>query len=113
MTAATYDLMIDQGSDFAIDLTITEGGSAKNLTGYSGRAQLRTTHTASSATASFTCSVVGSAADGVMKMELSAATTTAIAAGRYVYDLEIHTSSDAIVKRLIEGTVTINPEVTR
>ena len=113
MTAATYDLMIDQGSDFAIDLTITEGGSAKNLTGYSGRAQLRTTHAASSTTASFTCSIVGSAADGVMKMELPAATTTSIAAGRYVYDLEIYTSSDAIVKRLIEGTVTINPEVTR
>ena len=34
MTAATYDLVIDQGSDFAIDLTITESGTAKNLTGY-------------------------------------------------------------------------------
>ena len=36
MTAATYDLMIDQGSDFAVDLAITEAGSEKNLTGYSG-----------------------------------------------------------------------------
>ena len=112
MTAATYDLVIDQGSDFAIDLTITEGGSAKNLTGYSGRAQLRTTHTASSATASFTVSVVNASA-GTMKMELSSATTAGIAAGRYVYDLEIHTSGDATVKRLIQGSVTINPEVTR
>ena len=112
MTAATYDLVVDQGSDFAIDLTITEGGSAKNLTGYSGRAQLRTTHTASSATASFTVSVVNASA-GTMKMELSSATTAGIAAGRYVYDLEIHTSGDATVKRLIQGSVTINPEVTR
>ena len=46
-------------------------------------------------------------------MELSASTTTSMTAGRYVYDLEIHTASDAIVKRLIEGSVTINPEVTR
>ena len=46
-------------------------------------------------------------------MEMSAATTTGIAAGRYVYDLEIHTSGDATVKRLIQGSVTINPEVTR
>ncbi len=113
MTAATYDLLIDQGSDFAIDLTITEAGSAKNLTGYSGRAQMRTTHSASSATASFTCSIVGSASDGVMKMEMPAATTAGIAAGRYVYDLEIHTANNAVVKRLIEGTVTVNPEVTR
>ena len=34
-------------------------------------------------------------------------------AGAYFYDLEIHTANDAIVKRLIEGTVTINQEVTR
>ncbi len=112
MTAATYDLVVDQGSDFAIDLTITEGGSAKNLTGYSGRAQMRSTHASSSVAATFTCSVVNATA-GTMKMELSASTTTGITAGRYVYDLEIYTSSDAIVKRLIQGSVTINPEVTR
>ena len=112
MTAAPYDLVIDQGSDFAIDLTITESGSAKNLTGYSGRAQIRSTHAATSTTASFTVTVV-SAANGTMKLELSAATTTALAAGRYVYDLEIHTANDATVKRLIQGNVTINQQVTR
>ena len=112
MTAATYDLVIDQGSDFAIDLTITESGSAKNLTGYSGRAQMRSTHASSSVTASFTVSVVNASA-GTMKMEMSSSVTAGVAAGRYVYDLEIHTSGDATVKRLIEGSVTINPEVTR
>jgi len=113
MTAATYDLVVDQGSDFAIDLAITEGGAAKNLTGYAGRAQIRSNHASSSVTASFTCSIVGSATNGVLKLELSSNTTTSIAAGRYVYDLEIHTGSDAIVKRLIQGSVTIHPEVTR
>ena len=112
MTAATYDLVIDQGSDFAIDLTITESGTAKNLTGYSGRAQMRSTHASSSATASFTVSVVNATA-GTMKMEMSSSPTSGISAGRYVYDLEIHTSGDATVKRLIQGSVTINPEVTR
>jgi len=112
MTAATYDLVIDQGSDFAIDLTVTESGTAKNLTGYSGRAQLRTTHAASSATASFTVTVVN-ASTGKLKMEMQAATTSGITAGRYVYDMEIHTANDATVKRLIQGSVTINPEVTR
>ena len=68
MTAATYDLVVDQGSDFAIDLTITEGGSAKNLTGYSGRAQMRSTHASSSVAATFTCSVINATA-GTMKME--------------------------------------------
>jgi len=112
MTAATYDLVIDQGSDFAIDLTITEAGSAKNLAGYSGRAQLRSTHAASSATASFTVTIIN-ASTGQLKMQMASAVSTGIAAGRYVYDLEIHTSGNATVKRLIQGSVTINPEVTR
>ena len=41
MSAARYDLVIDQGSDFAIEFTVAEAGTAKNLTGYSARAQLR------------------------------------------------------------------------
>ena len=41
MSAARYDLVIDQGSDFAIEFTVNESGSAKNLSGYSARAQLR------------------------------------------------------------------------
>jgi hypothetical protein len=39
-------------------------------------------------------------------------TTAAIEEGMYVYDLEI-TSGAGTVTRLMEGTVTVNPEVTR
>ena len=46
-------------------------------------------------------------------MELSNSTSSGISAGRYYYDLEIFTSSDTIVKRLIQGEVTLNQEVTR
>ena len=112
MSAATYDLVIDQGSDFSIDLTVTEDGSAKNLSGYSARAQMRSTKTASSVAGSFTCSIVNASA-GTLKMELSNSTSSGMTAGRYFYDLEVFTSGNAIVKRLIEGTVTLNQEVTR
>ena len=112
MSAGTYNLVIDQGSDFALDLVIKEGGSALNLANYSGRAQLRTSVTASSASASFTVTVTN-AANGALKMQLPAATSSGISAGQYVYDLEIYTSADSIVKRIIQGDVTITPEVTR
>ena len=112
MSAATYNLVIDQGSDFVLDLVVKESGTALNLTNYSGRAQLRTSVTASSASASFTVTKTDAAA-GKLKMELAAATSSAISAGQYVYDLEIFTSSDAIVKRLLQGDVTLTPEVTR
>ena len=113
MAAATYNLVIDQGSDFTLDLVVKESGSVKNLTGYSARAQLRTKKDASgAATASFSCTVTD-AANAAIRMELSNAASSAISAGRYYYDLEIHTGSDAVVKRLIQGEVTVNQEVTR
>ena len=112
MSAGTYNLVIDQGSDFALDLVIKEAGSALNLSNYSGRAQLRTSVTASSASASFTVTVTN-AANGALKMQLPAATSSGISAGQYVYDLEIYTANDSIVKRIMQGDATITPEVTR
>ena len=46
-------------------------------------------------------------------MELEASTSSSLAAGQYVYDLEIYTSGDSTVKRILQGDVTITPEVTR
>lgn len=112
MTAAAYNLTIDQGSDWAITLTVSEDGTAKNLTGYSARAQLRPTKSSTTKSADFVCTVTN-AAGGVLKMELANSVTTALTAGIYYYDLEIYTSSDALVTRLIEGQATISQEVTR
>jgi len=113
MTAAVYNLVIDQGSDFAINLTIKELGSIKNLTGYSARAQMRSSRSASSVAATFTCTVLTPPTNGIVKMQLGNSASSGIAAGRYFYDLEIHTNADAVVRRLIQGEVTLNPEVTR
>ena len=112
MSAANHDLVIDQGTSFVLDITIKEGGTVKNLNSYSARAQMRSTKTASSVAGSFTCSIP-TPSNGVVKMELSPSTSSAMAAGSYFYDLEIHTSGDAIVKRIIEGKVTLTQEVTR
>ena len=112
MTAAAYNLKIDQGSDFALDLVVKEDNVVKNLTGYSARAQMRNTKGAATAAATFTCSVPNASA-GEVKMQLTNSASSAISAGKYYYDLEIYTASDVIVNRLMEGTVIITPEVTR
>jgi len=112
MSAGTYNLIIDQGSDFALDLVIKQSGTALNLANYSGRAQLRTTHSASSASATFTVTITN-ASEGALKMQLPGNTSKLLAAGQYVYDLEIFTANDSIVKRIIQGDVTLTPEVTR
>ena len=51
------------------------------------------------------------AATGVVTLSLTAAETTALDAERYVYDLEI-TSSVGAVTRVIEGLITVRPQVT-
>jgi len=112
MTAAAYNLIIDQGSDFAIQLTLSEDGSPKNLTGWSARAQMRSKKADATLVASFTCTVVD-AVGGKIKMELANGVTSAISAGLYFYDLEIYSSGDVNVTRLLEGQVTITQEVTR
>ena len=112
MSAARYDLVIDQGSDFAIEFTVKESGSAKNLTGYSARAQLRPSKNSSTLSATFTCGIA-TPANGKITMTLPNATSKLLTAGRYHYDLEIFTSSDALVTRLLFGEVTLTQEVTR
>ena len=112
MTAANHNLTIDQGSDFVIDLVISDEGVVKNLTGYSARAQMRTTKSTTTVAATFTCTITA-ATDGALKMELTNATSSAMSPGKYYYDLELYTASNTIVQRLIQGTVILTPEVTR
>ena len=112
MTAANHNLTIDQGSDFAIDLVVSDAGTVKNLTGYSARAQMRTTKSAAAVAATFSCTITN-ATGGTVKMELSNSTSSALSPGKYYYDLELYTANNVIVARLIQGTVILTPEVTR
>jgi hypothetical protein len=76
--------------------------------------QLRTSYSA--ATASLELTTVNGRISltnaGVITLSLTATETAALAAGRYVYDLEM-VSSGGQVTRLLEGVVTVSPEVTR
>ncbi len=95
MTAARYDLVIDQGSDFAIELTVKENETVKNLSGYNARAQIRPTKSSSTLSGTFVCSIP-TGTDGKVQMTLPNATSNGIPAGNYQYDLEIFTSSDLV-----------------
>ena len=112
MSAATYNFNLDQGADFALEMIMKEDGAVKDLSGYSARAQMRKTKDSTEVTATFTCSVVDPTA-GKIRMSMTNATTGAITAGVYFYDLEIFTDSDAFVLRLIQGQATVTREITR
>ena len=112
MAAGKYDIVIDQGSDFAIEVQIQQNSANVNLSTHSARAQLRPTPTSSTKTADFTCSIIN-ASQGRIKMSLGNSVTANISNGKYYYDLELVNSSDSSVTRLIEGVARVTPEVTR
>ena len=112
MTAAKYDLNIDQGSDFEISIVIEEDGAVKNLAGYGARAQMRE-HT--EATTAYDFDTTGSLFDssGTVKIAMAHTITDDIPAGIYFYDLEIfHTGNDTVT-RILQGKATVSREVTR
>jgi hypothetical protein len=76
--------------------------------------QLRTSYSAASASLELTTanSRISLTNAGVITLSLTATETAALAAGRYVYDLEM-VSSGGLVTRLLEGVATVSPEVTR
>lgn len=113
MTSARYDLNIDQGSDFAVELTISENGVAKNLSTWSARAQLRKEIESSTKT-DFTCSAPN--ASGEITVSLDHDVSDGLTAGTYVWGLEIFqgsAGSETAVTRLLQGKVNIDSEVVR
>jgi len=108
--AIVQNLLIDQGTTFALDLTVSGvDGSAKNLSDYTAAAQMRKSYYSSTAT-DFTATITD-AASGQLEITLTAAQTSALKAGRYVYDVEITSASETL--RIIEGIITVTPEVTK
>ena len=113
MAAGTYNFTLEQGTTFARSLTLQENGTAMNLTNYTVASQMRSTHDSSTVVGTFVCSV-NNATGGIIQMGMSSSASGAIEEGIYVYDVEITSSGGGgNVKRILQGTVTVTPEVTR
>tara|TARA_E500000178_G_C17029989_1_gene760087 strand:+ start:22 stop:360 length:339 start_codon:yes stop_codon:yes gene_type:complete len=112
MAAGKHNFTLEQGATFDRQITVQENNQALNLTGYSVRMQMRSTHDSSTIALTFTTTVASPATEGKINLIATATDTAAIEEGIYVYDLEIE-SSGGSVTRLLEGQVTVSPEVTR
>jgi len=108
--AIKSNLIIDQGSDYTVTVSLTDAnGNTMILTDYTGRAQMRKSPTASSSK-EFTVSVDEDA--GYVTLSMTSEYTANIAAGRYMYDVEIVSSAN-VVTRVLQGIATVSPEITR
>ena len=104
-------MLIEQGATFSTVVNVVDSaGAAVNLTGYSASSQMRKSYY-SSTKQDFTVSVT-SPVSGEITMSMSAANTSNLTPGRYVYDVEIDDGAGEIT-RIFEGIITVLPNVTR
>lgn len=109
--AIIANIFIDQGTDFSITVDVTDtSGGALNMSGYSAAAQIRKTYGSSTVSSSFTTSIAE--ISGQVTLSLTDTQTTALESGRYVYDLNV-TSSSGQTTRVVEGQAIVTPGVTR
>lgn len=115
MPAGHYDITCDQGATFSRVITWkNSNGTPIDLTNYTARMQVRANYPSTTVLLELTTANSGIALGGALGTITLAATATAmaaIAADQYVYDLELITGSN--VTRLVEGSFTVTPEVTR
>jgi hypothetical protein len=108
--ATKANILIDQGTDYLNILNLTnDDDEVLSLVGYTGTAQIRK-HYTSSVSYPFTVTIAEQA--GEVSLAMTAEQTASLAAGRYVYDCELR-SSGGLISRILEGIVTVTPQVTR
>ena len=114
MTPGRYNMKVYQGSTFSLAPQWKIDGTYVNVTGYTAAMDVK--NSASSATnivelSSANGRITVGTTDGKFTLNLSAATTTSLPAGQYVYDLEV-TSPGGVVTRLLEGGFIVYEGVT-
>jgi len=115
MAAGNLDFTIEQGATFNLLLTWKINNVAVNLTNYTARLQARVdvedTETVLTMTTANGGITLGGAL-GTISLDQTATQTALLPAGTYVYDLEL-VAGTGTVTRLVEGELTVSPEVTR
>lgn len=109
--AGYAELTIDQGSDFDLTLFIIDDSinQKANLSGYTVRSRLKKNYAANTY-ASFTTTVINGV-EGIINISINAHSTSAMKAGRYLFDVEVEDRTGRVT-RILEGIATITPEVT-
>jgi len=129
MSAGVLNIELEQGATKTFSAIYkTAAGLAIDLTGYSGRGQVRLTTATGTALASFSVVLVETAdldteGDPFWRVDItlaaSALTSATLEGPRWnnkvtaSYDIELFTAADADVIRLLNGSAFISPEVTR
>jgi len=109
------NLTFSQGATWKLAMTYTDVDNVPiDLTGYTAKMQARSTFESDVAVLDLISGagiLLGGTA-GTIELLVAATITAAVGAAQYVYDLEV-VSASSEVTRVVQGTLSVTPEVTR
>lgn len=106
----TTNFEIQQGSTFSRTMTIVDSDkNPLNLTAYTLTGQLRKNYSSIESVA-FNI-IVTNALTGKITLNINSTVTNTLLFPKYVYDVEINGNGN--VYRILEGVITVSPNVTR
>lgn len=124
MSAASYNMTVNQGEDFDLQIIIKdETGTPINLTGSTYAGQIRDKYDSSSIAASFSFTLGNQITDpGLLNVTMANTVTAAIPCKpatatdkrpitEFIYDIE--QTKAGLITRILEGIVAVSPNVTR
>ena len=102
-------LIVEQGSTFSVGIELYDNlDQPLDVTNMTVEGKMRKYYTSSNSVSFGT-----TLSNGELVISLDYVETAAIEAGRYVYDIELTDTESNTVVRLIEGIVTVTPQVTK
>lgn len=111
--ASYANISADQGADFQVSVDIEDAnGDPLNLSDYELYGQIRRTYKSESYV-DFNINEAANPALGSISIKLSAAQTSAMKAGRYVYDVYAVNAGISQTIKVMEGIIEIVPSVTK
>ena len=115
MAAGIYNFTIEQGATFTRTFKYKQSdGTPFDLTEYSARMDIRTSIggdlLASTSTGTITLTVGGT--NGEIDLTITPSVSSTFTFDTAVYDLEIFTSGNTIVNRLLSGKIKLSKEIT-
>lgn len=108
-----YNISITQGENYDLVAGITNAsGQPVNISGYNLRGQVRYSYGSTGVMLNLAPDIV-SEVSGIIQISLTPSETAALPITVAVYDIEKYSENDVVVNKILNGTFTINPEVTR
>jgi hypothetical protein len=112
-----YNISIQQGSKYELSIQARNNdNTVMDLTGYSGRMQVRPTKASSTVLLDANTTngrITINAPGGIVSVSVGADVTALLNWTVAYYDLEVYTVDPTNVKRLVEGYASLSREVTR